>query len=117
MADALPEITQSLVYSVIAAIAAFLAISILLAFLCERKRARRRLHVLAKSNKVGCSRHNLRFNPNNFASQACGPLVGLYHWGYWALMLIFGSSAAYLFASLLTKPLPEDKLEKLFPRK
>jgi len=39
MADALPEITQSLVYSVIAAIAAFLAISILLAFLCERKRA------------------------------------------------------------------------------
>ncbi|MEM4701474.1 MAG: hypothetical protein QXZ51_04965, partial [Candidatus Bathyarchaeia archaeon] len=37
MADALPEITQTLVFSVIAAIAAFLAVSILLGFLMRRK--------------------------------------------------------------------------------
>ncbi len=37
MADALPETTQTLVFSVIAAIATFLAISILIGFLMRRK--------------------------------------------------------------------------------
>ncbi|MCS7124281.1 MAG: sodium:solute symporter family protein [Candidatus Bathyarchaeota archaeon] len=46
--------------------------------------------------------------------QAYGRHVGLYHWGCWALLLIFGSASAYFLVSLLTKPLPKEKLEKLF---
>jgi sodium/proline symporter len=49
--------------------------------------------------------------------QAYGRLLGLYHWGYWALLLIFGSAALYFLISLLTKPLPEEKLKGLFPKK
>ncbi|MEM3770319.1 MAG: sodium:solute symporter family protein [Candidatus Bathyarchaeia archaeon] len=46
--------------------------------------------------------------------KAYGKFFGLYHWGYWALLLIFGSATAYFLTSLLTKPLPKEKLEKLF---
>ncbi|MBS7616815.1 sodium:solute symporter family protein [Candidatus Bathyarchaeota archaeon] len=46
--------------------------------------------------------------------QAYGKLVGLHHWGYWALLLIFGSATLYFVVSLLTKPLPEETLEKIF---
>jgi len=52
------------------------------------------------------------FHPN-----AYGKFVGLYHWGYWALLLMFGSALVYLLVSLATKPLSEDKLEKLFPQR
>lgn len=45
---------------------------------------------------------------------AYGKVVGLYHWGYWALLLMFGSAFVYFFVSLATKPLSEEKLEKLF---
>ncbi|MEM4699705.1 MAG: hypothetical protein QXT74_01985 [Candidatus Nezhaarchaeales archaeon] len=48
---------------------------------------------------------------------AYGKYVGLTHWGYWALLLIFGCAAVYFVVSLVTKPLPEDKLAKLFPPK
>ena len=48
--------------------------------------------------------------------QAYGCLIGLYHWGYWALLLIFGSAVAYFSISLLTKPLPEEKLKELFKK-
>lgn len=48
--------------------------------------------------------------------QAYGQLLGLYHWGYWALMLIFGSASAYFLISLLTKSLPEEKLERFFQK-
>ncbi|MCX8204811.1 MAG: hypothetical protein N3H31_04090 [Candidatus Nezhaarchaeota archaeon] len=48
---------------------------------------------------------------------AYGRLVGLTHWGYWTLLLIFGCAAVYFLVSLATKPLPEDKLAKLFPAK
>ncbi|MEM2242505.1 MAG: sodium:solute symporter family protein [Candidatus Bathyarchaeia archaeon] len=47
---------------------------------------------------------------------AYGQYVGLHHWGFWALLLIFGSAATYFLISLLTKPVPKEKLEKLFPR-
>jgi len=50
-------------------------------------------------------------NPN-----AYGKLVGLCHWGYWALLLMFGSALIYFLVSLATKPLPEEKLKKLFPK-
>lgn len=46
---------------------------------------------------------------------AYGKLIGMYHWGYWALLLMFGSATTYLLASLATKPLSKEKLEKLFP--
>ena len=49
--------------------------------------------------------------------KAYGKLVGLYHWGYWALLLMFGSALIYFLMSLATKPLPEEKLEKLFPKR
>lgn len=48
--------------------------------------------------------------------KAYGKFVGLYHWGYWALLLMFGSALTYFLVSLATKPLPEEKLEKLFPK-
>ena len=38
------------------------------------------------------------------------------HWGVWALALIFGCALVYVGISLLTKPLPEDKLTKLFSK-
>ena len=49
--------------------------------------------------------------------KAYGKLVGLYHWGYWALLLMFGSALIYFLVSLATNPLPEEKLEKLFPKR
>lgn len=49
--------------------------------------------------------------------KAYGKFVGLYHWGYWALLLMFGSALIYFLASLATKPIPEEKLEKLFPKR
>ncbi|MEM3578839.1 MAG: sodium:solute symporter family protein [Candidatus Bathyarchaeia archaeon] len=48
--------------------------------------------------------------------QGYGQYVGLYHWGYWALLLMFGSASAYFLASLLTKPLQKEKLERFFPK-
>ncbi|MGC9345785.1 MAG: hypothetical protein ACP5ER_03215, partial [Candidatus Bathyarchaeales archaeon] len=49
--------------------------------------------------------------------KAYGKFVGLCHWGYWALLLMFGSALIYFLVSLTTKPLPEEKLEKLFPKR
>jgi len=46
--------------------------------------------------------------------KAYGKFVSLYHWGYWALLLMLGSALIYFLVSLATKPLPEEKLEKLF---
>jgi len=46
-----------------------------------------------------------------------GQYVGLYHWGYWALSLMFGSAFIYFVVSLATKSISKEKLEKLFPRK
>jgi len=51
-----------------------------------------------------------------FHPKAYGKLVGLYHWGYWALLLMFGSALIYFLVSLATKPLPKEKLGKLFPK-
>jgi len=48
---------------------------------------------------------------------AYGKLVGLHHWGYWALLLMFGSALVFFLVSLATKPLSEEKLEKLFPKR
>ena len=48
---------------------------------------------------------------------AYGKLVGVYHWGQWALFLIFGSAAVYFLASLATKPPPEENLQKTFPNR
>jgi sodium/proline symporter len=47
---------------------------------------------------------------------AYGKAVGLFHWGYWALLLILGSALTYFLTSLATRPLPEDKLSKIFPK-
>ncbi|MEA2090162.1 MAG: sodium:solute symporter family protein [Thermoproteota archaeon] len=49
--------------------------------------------------------------------KAYGKFVGLRHWGYWALLLMFGSALIYFLLSLATKPLPERKLKKLFPKR
>jgi Na+/proline symporter len=49
--------------------------------------------------------------------KAYGKLVGLYHWGYWALLLMLGSALIYSLISLATKPLSKEKLEKLFPKR
>lgn len=49
--------------------------------------------------------------------KAYGGLIGLYHWGVWALTLMFGAAAVYLFISLITKPLSQEKLTILFPEK
>ncbi|MEM4704040.1 MAG: sodium:solute symporter family protein [Candidatus Bathyarchaeia archaeon] len=46
---------------------------------------------------------------------AYGKYIGLYHWGYWAFALMLGSAFIYFIVSLATKPLPKEKLEKLFP--
>lgn len=46
---------------------------------------------------------------------ASGKQIGLYHWGYWALLLMVGSALVYTLVSLVSKPLSEKKLEKLFP--
>jgi Na+/proline symporter len=35
-------------------------------------------------------------------------------WGVWAIALMFGCAAVYVVVSLLTKPVPEEKLAKLF---
>lgn len=43
-----------------------------------------------------------------------GPMVGLYHWGIWAMTLIFGCMLVYFVFSLATKPMPAEKLEQLF---
>jgi sodium/pantothenate symporter len=37
-------------------------------------------------------------------------------WGVWALALMFGCALVYIGVSLLTKPLPEDKMAKLFSK-
>ncbi|MGC8940196.1 MAG: hypothetical protein ACP5KU_06850 [Candidatus Bathyarchaeia archaeon] len=47
---------------------------------------------------------------------AYGKTVGLNHWGYWAFLLMLGSSLLYFLVSLATKPLAEEKLEKMFPK-
>jgi Na+/proline symporter len=36
------------------------------------------------------------------------------NWGIWAMVLMFGCAAVYVGVSLVTKPLPEEKLAKLF---
>jgi len=38
------------------------------------------------------------------------------HWGVWALALMFGCALIYVGISLLTKPLPEEKLAKFFSK-
>jgi Na+/proline symporter len=38
------------------------------------------------------------------------------NWGVWALVLMFGCALVYFGVSLITKPLPEDKLAKLFSK-
>ena len=52
-----------------------------------------------------------------FHPKAYGMIVGLHHWGHWALLLMFGCALVYFLASLVTKPLSKDKLERLFVRK
>jgi Na+/proline symporter len=47
---------------------------------------------------------------------AYGKYIGLFHWGYWALLLMFGSALAYSLVSLASKPLSEEKLGRLFPK-
>jgi sodium/proline symporter len=49
-----------------------------------------------------------------FHPKAYGALIGLHHWGHWALLLMVGSALTYFLVSLATKPLPEDKLKRLF---
>jgi len=46
-----------------------------------------------------------------------GPMVGLGHYGIWALLTIFGCMVVYFVFSLATKPLPPEKLERLFAPK
>jgi Na+/proline symporter len=38
------------------------------------------------------------------------------NWGIWAMVLMFGCAAVYVGVSLVTKPLPEEKLAKLFKK-
>ena len=52
-----------------------------------------------------------------FHPKILGNLVGLYHWGYWALLLMFGSAAIYFIVSLTTKPASKEQMEKLFPHR
>ncbi|MFP3984990.1 MAG: sodium:solute symporter [Candidatus Bathyarchaeia archaeon] len=47
--------------------------------------------------------------------KAYGAAFGLYHWGHWAFLLMFGCAAIYLIVSLATKPVARRKLETLFP--
>ena len=49
--------------------------------------------------------------------KAYGPSVGLYHWGCWALLLMFGSALTYFLVSLITTPVSEEKLQRMFPKK
>ncbi|MCW4055671.1 MAG: hypothetical protein NWE82_02670, partial [Candidatus Bathyarchaeota archaeon] len=46
--------------------------------------------------------------------KAYGQLIGLVHWGHWALLLMFGSALTYFAVSLATEPVAEEKLRKLF---
>ncbi|MEN3059806.1 MAG: hypothetical protein ABC542_03940, partial [Candidatus Methanosuratincola petrocarbonis] len=39
------------------------------------------------------------------------------HWGVWALTLMLGCAAVYVAVSLATKPVPEERLSRLFPKK
>jgi Na+/proline symporter len=48
--------------------------------------------------------------------KAYGSVVGLYHWGYWAFLLMLGSGLLYFLVSLATKPLGEEKLGRMFPK-
>jgi len=48
---------------------------------------------------------------------AYGKIFGLYHWGHWALALMLGSAVVYFLVSLATKPLNEEKLGTLFPKR
>jgi len=45
------------------------------------------------------------------------PVPPFNHWGQWALLLMFGCAAVYFVVSLATKPMPKEKLDKLFPAK
>ncbi|MEM3536160.1 MAG: sodium:solute symporter family protein [Candidatus Bathyarchaeia archaeon] len=47
---------------------------------------------------------------------AYGKTFGLYHWGYWAFLLMLGAGLLYFLVSLATKPLDKEKLDKMFPR-
>jgi Na+/proline symporter len=38
------------------------------------------------------------------------------HWGIWAIVLMFGCALVYAGVSLATKPIPEEKLVKFFPK-
>jgi SSS family solute:Na+ symporter len=49
--------------------------------------------------------------------KAYGMTIGLNHWGYWALLLMFGSGLVYFVVSLVTQSLPEERLERLFPHR
>ncbi len=49
--------------------------------------------------------------------KALGSMVGLGHWGIWAMLTIFGCMLVYFVFSLATKPLPPEKLERLFAPK
>jgi Na+/proline symporter len=49
-----------------------------------------------------------------FHPKAYGGLVGLNHWGHWALYLMLGAALIYTLVSLATKPLSKEKLCKLF---
>jgi cation/acetate symporter len=49
--------------------------------------------------------------------KAYGMTIGLNHWGYWALLLMFGSGLLYFVVSLVTQSLPEEHLERLFPHR
>jgi len=48
-----------------------------------------------------------------FHPKVFGPTVGLFHWGIWAMLTIFGCMLVYFVFSLVTKPLPPEKLERL----
>ena len=50
------------------------------------------------------------FNPTVYGKYI--PLMN--HWGIWVMTLIFGCGLVYIGVSLATKPVPEEKLAKLF---
>jgi Na+/proline symporter len=49
-----------------------------------------------------------------FHPKILGRSIGLYHWGIWALLLMFGSGLTYVLVSLVTSPVAEKRLEQLF---
>ncbi len=49
-----------------------------------------------------------------FHPKILGRSIGLYHWGIWALLLMFGSGLTYVLVSLVTNPVAEKRLEQLF---